>query len=455
MAYTSSHLRACNISASEVHNKREKKLAYVREDLKSLNESFSYIGERTLRDEEKRIKRTVKEKTGRKLQKNAIPMKEGVVLIKEDTTLEDLQNFCKRCKDELGITPLQIHIHKDEGHWKDMIDSNGNPVKDENGKIKKEWVPNLHAHIVWRMYDENGRNVRLQRGKCCSMQDIAAETLGMERGIPSAKSHLTSLQYKIQCIQMELDALEEEKKLNTARVKELVREISVLLAQRKQLEGKKNELDMYNSLFSKLGFLLSKMTDKEKTERIEELEAEIRIQDEKHTEDLLNASIEQTKALNDQYQAHKIELQESGDYKQKYEDLKYKMENSHNVRDAYKYKSAFEALPLIMDECKSHQLDFDFRQMQDLALGKVSTTPEYAGCRWSDVGESGDIEISYNKHSKCLVASTRRETQFWMKLEDWKRWFLDTLKRYKEKISQKVENKQTMVQKKGKSLSIP
>lgn len=438
MAYTSSHLRACNISASEVHNKREKKLAYVREDLTSLNESFSYIGERTLRDEEKRIKRTVKEKTGRKLQKNAIPMKEGVVLIKKDTTMEDLQIFCKRCKEELGIIPLQIHIHKDEGHY------------NKDG----EWIPNLHAHIVWRMYDENGRNVRLQRGKCCCMQDIAAETLGMERGIPSAKSHLTSLQYKIKCIQKELDALENEKKLNTARVKELVREVSVLLAQRKQLEGKKNELNMYGSLLAKLGHMLSMMTDKGKTERIEELKEKIRIQDEKHTEDLLNAARKTTEALNDQYQAHQIELKESGDYKRKYEDLKYNVENLGNIRDAYKYKYAFEALPSVMDECKTHHLDFDIRQMQELSLGNVLTIPEYAGCRWSDIGESGDIEISYNKHSKCLMANTRRKTHLWMKLEDWKQWFLDAIKRYKEKISQKSENKKTMVHKKGENLSI-
>lgn len=430
MAYTSSHLRACNIAASEVHNKREKDLPYVRKELTHLNESFSYIGERSLRDEEKRIKRCVKNKTGRKLQKNAIPMKEGVVLIKEDTTVEDLQNFCKRCKEELGIIPLQIHIHRDEGHWKDG-----------------EWIPNLHAHVVWRMYDENGRNVRLQRGKCCSMQDIAAETLGMERGIPSAKSHLTSLQFKIKCVQQELETLEKEKKLNTARVNELVREISVLLAQRKQFEG-------YGSLFAKLGHMLSMMTDKGKAERIEELENKIQIQAEETNQKLLKASLESAKALNEQDQAHKIELEESGDYKRKYEKLKYEMDNSGNIRDAYKYKFAFEALPDVMDECKKHHLEFDFRQMQDLALGKVLTIPEYAGCRWPDVGESGDIEVCYNKREKSLMANTSIGTQIWNKLEDWKRWFLDTLKRYKENISQKTESKKSMVQEKGKNLSI-
>ena len=42
---------------------------------------------------------------------------EGVVVIKEDTTMEELQELGKRFQERFGVTPVQIAIHKDEGHW--------------------------------------------------------------------------------------------------------------------------------------------------------------------------------------------------------------------------------------------------------------------------------------------------------------------------------------------------
>lgn len=194
MAQTSAHLKACDIAASETHNKREKELDYVRKDLTHLNESFSYIPH-SLPTELASIKREVKAKTGRKLQKNAIPIKEGVVVIEDKTTMEDLKRFCEECRKQFGIIPLQIHIHRDEGHTK-----------------SKDWKPNLHAHIVWRMYGEDGKNVRLQREDCAEMQTIAARVLGMERGKKSSKKHLSSLEYKI--AQMEKQAEELQSSLS-------------------------------------------------------------------------------------------------------------------------------------------------------------------------------------------------------------------------------------------------
>ena len=45
------------------------------------------------------------------------PIREGVLLIKPDTTLEDVRRFGEECQERWGITPLQIFLHKDEGHW--------------------------------------------------------------------------------------------------------------------------------------------------------------------------------------------------------------------------------------------------------------------------------------------------------------------------------------------------
>lgn len=197
MAKTSVHLKACDIAASEAHNKREKTLDYVKSDLSHLNESYNYTGN-SLQTELANIKREVKEKTGRKLQKNAIPLKEGVVVIDGKTTMGDIRKYCEECRKKFGIRPLQIHIHRDEGHVNSA-----------------EWKPNLHAHIVWIMYDENGRNVRLSRQDCRDMQTMAADTLGMERGKSSDKRHLSSLQFKIQQQEQRIEELETELKYKT------------------------------------------------------------------------------------------------------------------------------------------------------------------------------------------------------------------------------------------------
>lgn len=191
MAQTSVHLKACDIAASETHNKREKDLDYVRKDLTHLNESFSFIPH-SLQTELADIRKTVKEKTGRKLQKNAVPIKEGVIVIDDKTTMADLQRYCEECRNKFGIVPLQIHIHRDEGHVR-----------------AKDWKPNLHAHIVWSMYDENGRNVRLSKQDCRDMQTLAANVLGMERGKSSDKKHLDALPFKIEQQEKRIKELEE------------------------------------------------------------------------------------------------------------------------------------------------------------------------------------------------------------------------------------------------------
>ena len=38
-------------------------------------------------------------------------------MIKENTTMQDLQNLSKKLEEELKIQIFQIAIHKDEGHY--------------------------------------------------------------------------------------------------------------------------------------------------------------------------------------------------------------------------------------------------------------------------------------------------------------------------------------------------
>ena len=104
----------CAKSDSEIHNFRKKSFDYIRKDLTHKNE---YWMEQKITDRIQKIESYCKEKSGRKLQKNAMPIREAVVVIKENTTMQDLHNLSKRLEEELKIRVFQIVIHKDEGHY--------------------------------------------------------------------------------------------------------------------------------------------------------------------------------------------------------------------------------------------------------------------------------------------------------------------------------------------------
>lgn len=71
-------------SDSIAHNFRRKTFDYIRKGLAAKNEYWS--GEK-LSERLHKIEAHCKEKAGRKLQKNAMPICEAAILIKEDTTI--------------------------------------------------------------------------------------------------------------------------------------------------------------------------------------------------------------------------------------------------------------------------------------------------------------------------------------------------------------------------------
>jgi hypothetical protein len=86
-----------------------------------------------------------------------MPVREAVVVIKENTTMQDLHNLSKRLEEELKIRIFQIAIHKDEGHF---------------DKETKEWKPNYHAHLVADWQDlETGKTLKHQSFHYSKMQD--------------------------------------------------------------------------------------------------------------------------------------------------------------------------------------------------------------------------------------------------------------------------------------------
>jgi hypothetical protein len=157
------------------------------------------------------------------MQPSASPLKEAVLVIREDTTMEDVKHFGELCQKEFGITPIQYHIHKDEGHY---------------DSITNEWKPNLHAHIVFdftcyehrmvekiaksngktiknesgnpekKMVDNYGKSIKLSKSDMSHMQDLAAIATGMERGVASNKIHLDAQRYKAQAIAEDIKGLQ-------------------------------------------------------------------------------------------------------------------------------------------------------------------------------------------------------------------------------------------------------
>ncbi len=179
-------------SDSEIHNFRKKSFDYIRKDLTHKNE---YWMEQKIADRLLKIEAFCKEKSGRKLQKNAMPVREAVVVIKENTTMQDLHNLSKRLEEELKIRIFQIAIHKDEGHF---------------DKETKEWKPNYHAHLVADWQDlETGKTLKHQSFHYSKMQDLAAECLEMERGVSGSLTRLEAVEFKIKKKEEDLKILEE------------------------------------------------------------------------------------------------------------------------------------------------------------------------------------------------------------------------------------------------------
>lgn len=258
---TSINIKPCNIGSSEAHNKRtaeylahiNKERLYVRTDLMASNEVWvaPELGNSSLTDRYNQIAQMVKEKTGRKMQtkdrermnkktgkvtivRGSTPLKEGVVVIKDDTTLEQLQHFCEECKEHWGITALQIFIHRDEGHYGNLGDT-------------ATWMPNLHAHIVWDwMNHDTGKSCKLDEKAMSEMQTVLAECLEMERGISkeiTGKAHLERTDFILAKQKQEAEQAKAEKEAALAAKEEAEKKRQTIESENKAKEQYRQSLD--------------------------------------------------------------------------------------------------------------------------------------------------------------------------------------------------------------------
>lgn len=248
----------------------EKSQIYIVPELSADNEQWINpdFGSPNLQAHYDNLKRMVKEKTGRAMQEKererkakngkvikvagCTPIREGVILIKSDTTLADVKKFGEECQKRWGITPLQIFLHKDEGHW-----LGGQPdVEDkESFQVGERWFkPNYHAHIVfdWMNHD-TGKSQKLNNDDMTVMQTLASDILSMKRGQSKAetgKEHLERNDFIIEKQKEEMSRLDatrqhREQQLETAnqKMQEVESRTNTLIETAHQKERQSEELD--------------------------------------------------------------------------------------------------------------------------------------------------------------------------------------------------------------------
>jgi len=327
---SSIHIKPCNIASSEAHNRRTteymrnigKSKIYIVPELSANNEQWVNpdFGTPDLRTHYDDIKRMVKEKTGRAMQEKerehkgrngkiikvagCSPIREGVLLIRPDTTLADVRKFGEECQKRWGITPLQIFLHKDEGYW-----LGGQPEAEdwESFQIGGKWFkPNYHAHIVfdWMNHD-TGKSCKLNDEDMTEMQSLASDILLMERGqskTETGKEHLERNDFIIKKQKAELQRIEETQRHKEQQVSLAEQELKQVKSEIRTDKLKSVATDAATAIASGVGSLFGsgKLKDLEQTNEklrheiakrdkgIDELKAKMQQMQEQHGKQIRN-----------------------------------------------------------------------------------------------------------------------------------------------------------------------
>ena len=304
MAIKSSiHIKPCNTKSSEAHNRRTAEYMrnigesriYIVPELSADNEQWINpdFGNSNLQTHYDNIKRMVKEKTGRAMQEKererkgkngkiikvagCSPIREGVLLIKPDTTLADVKKFGEECQRRWGITPLQIFLHKDEGHW-----LNGQPDAEdkESFQVGEKWFkPNYHAHIVfgWMNHD-TGKSQKLNDNDMMEMQTLASDILFMERGQSKTitdKEHLERNDFIIEKQKAELQRIDETKRHKEQQISLAEQELKLVKSEIRTDKLKSVSTDAATAIASGVGSLFGSGKLKELERTNEDLHQEI------------------------------------------------------------------------------------------------------------------------------------------------------------------------------------
>ena len=388
MAKTSINIKPCLVTSSGAHNRRlaeylaniRKEKIYIRTDLMK-NETWvsPELGDTSLEERSRQIAAMVKKKTGRAMQtkdrkrvnkktgkvtvvRGSTPIKEGVVVIKEDTAMEQLRHFCEVCKERWGITPLQIFIHRDEGHYETPGD-------------KTTWKPNYHAHIVWDwMNHDTGKSCKLLPQDMSQMQTILAEALGMERGTSkelTGREHLERTDYIIAKQKQEAEKTRIAKEQAEAELKAVKGEL--------RTEKLKNSAaEVGTTILDGIGSMIGTSKVKRQQQQIDTLKQEVAARDE--TIETLQTQMQTLRAdhCKELMAVQARHMTETADIKKQYEkDLSF---FQMLVRKASAWFPHFREL-LRMDEfCR--KIGFNDAQTETLIRGK---SLKYSGTLYSEM----------------------------------------------------------------------
>ena len=300
---SSIHIKPCNIASSEAHNRRTAEYIrnigmskiYVVSELSADNEQWinPNFGTPELQTHYDNIKRMVKEKTGRAMQEKererkgkngkiikvagCSPIREGVLLIRPETTLADVREFGEECQRRWGITPLQIFLHKDEGHW---LGGKPDTEDKESFQVGGKWFkPNYHAHIVfdWMNHD-TGKSRKLNDEDMAAMQTLASDILMMERGQSknvTGKEHLERNDFIIEKQKAELQRIDAAKRHKEQQVELAEQELKQVKSEIRTDKLKSVATDAATAIANGVGSLFGSGKLKELEHNNAELQLEI------------------------------------------------------------------------------------------------------------------------------------------------------------------------------------
>lgn len=300
---SSIHIKPCRVTSSGAHNRRTaeymrnigKSQIYIVPELTADNEQWinPNFGSPDLQVHYENIKRMVKEKTGRAMQEKererkgkngkiikvagCSPIREGVLLIRPDTTLADVRKFGEECQRRWGITPLQIFLHKDEGHWLSGQPESGDR---ESFQVGEKWFkPNYHAHIVfdWMNHD-TGKSQKLNDDDMMEMQTLASDILSMQRGqskSETGKEHLERNDFIIEKQRAELQRMDAAKRHKEEQIGLAEQELKQVKSEIRTDKLKKTATNAATAIASGVGSLFGSGKMKELERTNEDLHQEI------------------------------------------------------------------------------------------------------------------------------------------------------------------------------------
>ena len=445
---SSIHIKPCNIASSEAHNRRTAEYIrnigesriYVVSKLSTNNEQWVNpdFGTTELRTHYDNIKRMVKEKTGRAMQEKererkgkngkiikvagCSPIREGVLLIRADTTLADVRKFGEECKQRWGITPLQIFLHKDEGHW-----LSGQPEAEdrESFQIDGKWFkPNYHAHIVfdWMNHD-TGKSCKLNDEDMTEMQSLASDILLMERGQSKAetgKKHLERNDFIIKKQKAELQRIEETQRYKEQQVTLAEQELKQVKSEIRTNKLKSVATDAATAIASGVGSLFGSGKLKELEHSNSELHQEIAKRDKS-----INGLKIQMKHMQEQYGKQIRNLQ--GIHNQELEAKDKEISRLNTILE-----KAFNWFPLLKEMLRMEKLCYAIGFTKDM-VNSLLTKKEAIRCNGKIYSEEHrrkfdikndifKVEKSPTDSSKLVLTINKKPIGDWFKEQMEKLW---------------------------------